>query len=452
MKTILVVTDEDTATQSITKTCNDWQEQYSILSVKDETAAKVILEKTEVALIICDTASRPGTLMHLLQQLTYAFPYIPVIAIINPVEHAAEDILRLGISSCLETPFKGEELRRWASELLEVSTSGTVKGLPIHSLLQMLEGESKTCTLKVSSGNNFGFIFMDKGAVIAAESAELKNEDAVYTIVAWDDTTAEIRFYNSQREAKISRSLMSLIMEAFRLKDERESLTAQQKSQNKPKMELKHFSTAGQRLSLENGLRIKLEIDNSLEPFSCSLIGMLADKYIIVSKPADFEALYPRIVPEVRIVAKYLQMGRLCMFKTELIHALEKPDGLLFLEYPQVLHYHELRRAKRMVIFVPSTLQLPSGPKYTSVLLDLSNTGCLCQIRSTKNKSLPNLDIGSKVFLYCLFPGVKDELELTGIVKNTKKSNTELRIGIELVDLKDRNKEAIVEYLISLEN
>ncbi len=452
MKTIIVITTAEQTRQSVLSDCREWQENYSIIPANNEAEAVELVKENEVDLIICDMASRPGTRTRDLRTLTYTFPYIPCITIINPVELVAEDILQIGVSTCLEHPFKNEELYRWTTELLDIATSGTVKGLPVHSLLQMLEGEGKTCTLKVSGANNSGLIFLEKGIVVAAETSEQKNEDAVYTIIAWENAVAEIKFYNSQRETEITKTLMSLIMEGFRLKDEKESLAAEQESQNKPRMALKHFSTAGRRLSLETGLKIKMELNGDSQPQTCNFVGMVPDKYLIVTKPQGFDLVNSGSSIDMRIVSKYLQMGRLCMFKTEVMTSLDEPDKLLFLDYPLVIHYHELRGAKRSAIFIPSTLQLPSGPKYNSVLLDLSNKGCLCQIRASKNKVLPNLDIGSKVFIYCLLPGVKEQQEFVGIVKNSKKSNSEIRIGIELIDLQEHSKETIERYLKSLDN
>jgi CheY-like chemotaxis protein/c-di-GMP-binding flagellar brake protein YcgR len=452
MKTILVIGDDQDGKQWIAETCRKWWQDFSVPAVSDESGAHVLLQQNAADLIICDLASRPGTLPRSLQQLTYSFPYIPCIAVIRADEHSAEDFLKFGVSSCLEIPVKDDELRRWISELLDISTSGTVKGIPIHSLLQMLQAENKTCTLKVTRDGSDGFIYMDKGLIAAAETDDLTNEDAAYEIIAWEKTRVEIKFYNCQREPLIAKSLMALVMESFRRKDERDSLASRQGGGKKAGMDLKHFSTSGKNLSLENGLKVKLELDNGSEPFSCALVGMIPEKYLIVSPPETFARLSPTVSAEVRIVAKYMQMGRLCMFKTELKHTLQEPERLLFLEYPQVIHYLELRRAKRMVIFIPSTLQLTNGARFNSVLLDLSSTGCLCQVRVARNKGLPSLDMESRIFLYCLFPGVKEEIELTGIVKNTKKTGSELRAGVEFLNLEPYSRETITGYLQSLEN
>ena len=52
----------------------------------------------------------------------------------------------------------------------------------------MFESDEKTCTLRVESKGRVGLVYMDKGVLVAAETVGQLNEDAVYSIVAWDDT------------------------------------------------------------------------------------------------------------------------------------------------------------------------------------------------------------------------------------------------------------------------
>lgn len=451
MKNIIIITKHIKDTSSIIDVCRDWQENFSIFGVNNESEALQLLKTKEIDLVICDLNSRPGTDKHELRQLTYTYPYIPCIVIINKDEHNASDFLEIGVSSCLESPYKNQDLYRWAKELLEVTTSGTIKGLPVHSLLQMLEGEAKTCTLKVYQRNdpdtNPGFIYIEKGVVVAAEVDDIKGEEAVYSIISWDDTTINIKFYNSLREREIEKTLISLIMEALRLKDERETSLKKQESKDTAKKSLKHFSTSGKGLLLENGIKIKMEFTKETDPVTAKLVGSVPEKYIIVTKPEGFDEVQEQLQNGQRITSKYLHMGRLCMFKTALIKSIDEPDKLLFLEYPLVIHYHELRRAKRSTTFIPCTVQLPSGPKFIGVLLDISLMGCLCQIRANRNKDLPDLKIGTKIHFFCLFPGIQEEQELVGMVKNTKKMSSEIRIGLELNELPDSVKTIISQYL-----
>ncbi len=85
----------------------------------------------------------------------------------------------------------------------------------------MLEGETKTCTLCVSTATETGFIYLRSGSVISAETTELRGEEAIYEILTWEDTSIEIKFLNPNLKQDIDKPFIYLVMEASRLKDEK---------------------------------------------------------------------------------------------------------------------------------------------------------------------------------------------------------------------------------------
>lgn len=451
MKTILIITDKNKSSTAVTEACNEWKKEYALFVVPNEKNAGNTIGDEDVDLLVCDFSCRPGVSLQHLQQLIAAYPYIPCIAIIDPKEHSADDFLGNGINVCFEIPFQNDELYRWATKLLDLSSSGTIRGLPTHSILQMLESENKTCSLKVHTSEDIGYLYLERGELIAAELDTLRGEDAAYAIIAAHCHLVEIKFYNMQRQREISKSLMSLVMEAFRLKDEQESLNIHGSHDTKPRLELKHFFTTDTPLQLDQGLTVKLEQEEEKgkELISAELIGIHKDEYIILNRPKEYDETIPEEKKK-QLVIKYLQAGRLCMFKTTPIYQIEKPEPLLFLAYPAVVHYHELRQAKRANIYVPCIMALASGPRHSSVLMDVSKTGCLCQYKTDRNKPLPEIEINETAFLYCLFPGVSEEQEINGVIRNVKKEKGEIRVGIEFTELPEEISKVIDNYLESL--
>lgn len=452
MKTIIIIENGNVEQESIADILKQRSENYELLFAHEEQAAFIIAEQANADLIIFDLSSLKDLQVDNLARMTSRFPYIPCIAIIDEEGEQAEAVLKSGVSQCLARPLNIDSLCRNIHDQVTLATSGQVRGIPIHSLLQMLESDEKTCTLKIETNDHKGLIFIEKGVVIGAETGEQEDEDAIYSIITWENATVEIRYYNSRRQQTINKPLISLIMEGFRLKDERESLKEKQESQKKPKLELKHISTAGNRISLDIGSKIKMEFDNVDTPLVSTMVGMIPDEYLIVTTPTPFSIVNAALGTGNRIIIKYLHLGRLCMFKTQLLKAIEDPHHLLFLGYPPVIHYHELRRAKRTSIFIPCTLHLSKGPEFYGVLVDLSGLGCLCQIRAKGNAPLPPIDLDTKVHLRCLLPGLKEDQELTGIVKNIKKSSSETNIGLEFFGLQEYLREVIEKYVYSVES
>ena len=453
MKTILVVEDLENQQGSVLDICLQWENKYIILNTYEINDAIARIPKENIDLVICDLSNANSTVVKRLERLTFARPYVPCIAIINENCSFSAEILKIGINSCIKRPIDQKELTRWIAELLEVTTSGIIHGLPLHSLLQMLEGEKKTCTLKVSTKKCLGFIYLKKGAVIAAETNGEKGEEAFNSIVTWDKSVVQIKFFNCQRKQEIDKSLISLLMEAFRLKDERSNLDENKKSEKKNKPDLKRISTADNEFFIEIGAKAKLVFNNLDISMRSSVIGLIPDEYVIVtveSSAATLASLEKTIEEKTPVTVKYLHMGKICLFKTHLLEVLKKPTKMLFFDYPKVIHYHELRKAKRTPIFIPCTFIHPDSTKYMGVIADLSHVGCLCRIKIS-GKDPTEMDINTKVQLLCLVPGLKKDEILHGLVKNSKKNRSEMYIGIEFYDLAEHVINAIDKYLLSVE-
>jgi len=130
----------------------------------------------------------------------------------------------------------------------------------------------------------------------------------------------------------------------------------------------------------------------------------------------------------------------------------ESPSQLLFFEYPGVIHYHELRKTKRTSIFIPSTFHLDEQPEIYGTLIDLSMMGGLCRIKHKSDTPLPQIDINTSILLRCLLPGVREEQQISGKVRNMQIEPKETRIGIEFVNLQPHLADTIGQYLYSIES
>ena len=452
MKKIIIICNGTDDSQNLTTILGQSPEQYELLFAQDTEQAFLLASEANADALIYDLSSFPDGQREQLATLNSRLPYIPAIAIISEDAKDADAVFRSGVSRCIAKPIQVEKFLYYIGELIKMSTSGQVRGIPVHILLQMLESDEKTCTLKIKSKDKSGLIFVKHGAVIAAETAEQQNEDAVYAIIDWEEPVVELRYFNGMRPTAIERPLISLIMESFRLKEGRDSLNEQLGDQQKPKPNVKHIATAGNRISLDIGAKIKLEFDNMDTPLVSTMVGMIPEEYLIVTTPLPICSAQAKLNPESWILVKYLHMGRLCMFRTQLLKAIEDPHNLLFLDYPPAIHYHELRRAKRTSIFIPCTLHLLRGPELYGVLVDLSSLGCLCQIKAKGNATIPPLDIETKIQLRCLLPGLKEDQELTAVVKNFRRSTTEAKIGLEFAGLQDYLKEVIEKYIYAVES
>lgn len=447
MKTIVIIENETVELETLVSLFEQWQKEINILTAAEEKAAIRIMTKQQVDLVVCDLAIPGSTSLDDFSLLTHTFPYVPCIALATGSEAEPEEVVKRGASHCLEKPIDSSLLLQHAGDLLDIATGGTVKGIPIHSFLQMLESDEKTCTLQVIHENDKGLLYIKDGILIGAETKNFLGEEAAYLILSWQETVLEIRYFNGQRKNHIRKPLISIIMEAFRLKSEREKHMGKLVQVNKHQLSLKHMSTLGKQIPFEIGSPVQIELPRSDDIFEAEMVGMLQEQYLIVTTPDTAPSLETLVGDEQRILVKYVLKGRVWMFKSQLLKSIEFPSGLLFFEYPGVIHFHELRKAKRTSIFIPSTFHVGSQPELFGALVDLSMTGALCQIKRKGKSSSPQFSMDYILTLRCLLPGIKEEQIISGRIKNMVFDDMEIRLGIEFIDLPPRVSDTMSRYL-----
>jgi CheY-like chemotaxis protein/c-di-GMP-binding flagellar brake protein YcgR len=466
MKTVILIENDTAQLEALVSILRKWPKEISILTASEEEAAIAIISSQHVDLIICSLRMAGRDELEGLSRLTARYPFIPCLAIAAGGKDICSSVAETGASRCLEQPLDNDRLLKTVAELLELSSSGTVKGIPIYSFLQMLESERKTCTLLVHSRQDKGVLYVRDGELIGAETAKLRHIDAAHAILTWEEAVIEIKYLNDRQPREIDRPLITLIMEAFQSKDEgtlpggpadsaipagEDGRRTDEQQPGPDQPQLSHVSIVGTRIALDIGSRVKLEINGISADMVSIVVGMLQDRLFIVTTPTPHEAVHEAIETSRRIVVRYIHAGKVCMFKSQVLRSVEEPCHLLFLDYPQVIHYHELRKTKRLTIFIPCTIGLIDGTILYGVLVDLSNGGTLCAIKLKDGASSPRIDLGDEVQLRCLLPGLKEEQEMTGLIRNIKKSKQELRIGIEFRRLQSHLRETIARYLSSIE-
>ncbi|MFH0784166.1 MAG: response regulator [Pseudomonadota bacterium] len=451
MKTIVIIENEAVELEAMVSLFEQWQKEINILTAKEEKAAINIMSQHHVDLVVCDLALPKMNSQEGFSLLTHTFPYVPCIALSTSMGTSTAEAIRMGASQCLEKPIVTAELLQHAADLLDNDTSGTVKGIPIHSFLQMLESEEKTCTLQVNHEKDTGLLYIQGGRLISAETKDLSGEKAAHFILSWQGSVVQLRHFNGQRKRQINKPLLSIIMEAFRLQNEKDKDQSDATPAKDHQLPLKHLSTLGKRIPLEIGSRVKLEFPLSDKRFESTMVGMLLDHYLIFTNPQPLDKMDEGLRLEQRVIIKYIHKGRMWMFKAQLLRTVESPYDLLFFEYPVVIHYHALSAAKRSTIFIPCTFHMSEGPELYGTLIDLSISGALCQISHKKDLPLPQIDTTCGVILRCLMPGIKEEQELTGIIRNLAIDTDATRIGIEFTHLQPHLVDTIGNYLYAID-
>lgn len=112
---------------------------------------------------------------------------------------------------------------------LDIDYGGQVRGVNLSSFLQMIELEGRTCMLKVSAKDRAGWLWVNKGELIAAATKNLRGEAAALSILGWEHVVIDINYNSEEKKVEITTPLMGLMMESSRLVDEKQGREAYQR-------------------------------------------------------------------------------------------------------------------------------------------------------------------------------------------------------------------------------
>lgn len=452
MKTIVIIENEVLELKSLVEVFEKWQKEINILTASEEKEAISILSQQQVDLVVFDLDLTNKTTQKDFARLTHTFPYVPCITLLNEISQSPEYALERGASYCLAKPLNERQLLLHARDLLEGEASGTVKGIPIHSFLQMLESEGKTCTLEVQKKDDTGFLYVKDGTLLDAETTKFKGEKAAQQLLSWQGTWLKLRHFNGQRKLQIKKPLISIIMEVYQMRSEQEELQRKGHYSLQHQLPLQHMSTRGKKIPVTLGSDIKLEFPDSEMLTESIMVGLLSDHFLIVTIPHSYPDLDQLVGSPKRTIIRYVHDGKVWMFKSQLLQCIEAPALLLIFEYPRVMHFHELRNAKRASIYIPSTFHLDGEKELYGTLIDLSSSGSLCQLKHKNKEELPQIEFNAAVLLRCLLPGIKEEQQISGRVRNVSTAGCETNIGVEFENLQPHLADTIAKYLYDLEN
>jgi len=103
---------------------------------------------------------------------------------------------------------------------LQIDYGGQVRGINLSSFLQMMALEALTCTLKVTSKDQSGFLWLEVGELIAAKSSHAQGKEAALQILSWKNVFIDIDYTPRKIIHEISTPLMMLILESGQMDDE----------------------------------------------------------------------------------------------------------------------------------------------------------------------------------------------------------------------------------------
>jgi CheY-like chemotaxis protein len=224
MYDILIVDDDLFALALLEEQLKSYGDFFTPVYASNGREAIEILGQEDIALLVTDLIM-PGEVSgwDLIDYIENFHPHIPVVVITGCSDKEKIDALRKKVRHILLKPIKVRQLVKIVTNILnEDITTGSLKGISVGAFLQLLEIDGRTCMLEVgSSPKNKGLLYINRGKLYDAEYGDLREQAAAERIIAMDNVRFQIRALPKvEIRRRIKSDLMSIIMEAMKLKDE----------------------------------------------------------------------------------------------------------------------------------------------------------------------------------------------------------------------------------------
>ena len=222
MKTVLLVDDEKNFLSTLAEGLEEYASHFRTILAGDGQEAIAVLDSTRVDIVVTDLEMPRVDGFTLLAYMSKHRPETPAIVM---TAYGSQDVWgklnAYDVFACLEKPLDFAGFVQTLLNCLEASAEGKIRGIPLPAFLQLVEMERKTCSLTIRSDGRQGRIFFREGELLDAESETARGEAAIYEIVCWDSPEIEIERTCRRTTAVIQNSLQAIMMDAFRIKDER---------------------------------------------------------------------------------------------------------------------------------------------------------------------------------------------------------------------------------------
>ncbi|SDU61855.1 response regulator [Desulfobacula phenolica] len=227
MKNVLIVDSEEDFVKHLTEVLRDYQKIFSVVRTKNNKNAIDILNEIPIDLIVLDFKIPKTDELELLSYIDLKFPAITIILTsrygISKVKKSLDSI---GVYKIFKKPIVFEKMAKSIIEGLKIiEDQGSATGISIETFLQILSLDQKTCLLEViSNGNKPGYYFIKNGILYDAIFGNRVGIKAAIKMLNLEKVTLNLKKLPSKKiKNKINTSIMALLLENSKDKDEKNS-------------------------------------------------------------------------------------------------------------------------------------------------------------------------------------------------------------------------------------
>ena len=232
VKSVLIVDDEKPFLLSMSDGLKAYAEEFQVLTASNGKEAINILSSNRIDLMVTDLKMPKMNGFELLAWMSKNHLDIPVIVMTAFGTPEIEDKLRnMGTFRYLEKPLDINILVTSISTALnDDSANGYSRGISLASFLHLIEMEKMTCTIKVKSDRETGYLYFDNGEIMDSAVGKLKGKGAVLDILNWNNAEIDINFTCEVKENNIDSNIRELLAEVSEFEEAKQKAEEETKA------------------------------------------------------------------------------------------------------------------------------------------------------------------------------------------------------------------------------
>ncbi len=207
MRRLLIVDDDLSVLEIFKDTLEPYSENLEVLTASNVDEAIRIISHKKVDMVLTDLKMPVMDGFDFLSYVNRFFPKTPLFVMSgydNP-----EYIMKLKEISpimFLKKPFKINKFINYLRARFKLpvnkSLQNKVWGLSLSSFMEVIRLEEKTCTIKAEFKSETGYLYFNKGDLVAAEAGPFKNVDAAVYMLNWGKPFLEIQIHKVQKKTR----------------------------------------------------------------------------------------------------------------------------------------------------------------------------------------------------------------------------------------------------------
>ncbi|MCP5050803.1 MAG: response regulator [bacterium] len=237
-QTILIIDDDKKAAQSLKESILELKDTYIIEQAENGNQAFEALVSGKIDLAVMDINIPGMNGSQVLEKLDKSGIWMPVIIISDSDANGRNSYLNeFGIVDFIIKPFQPQDLSARVQDILKNrKKKDLIKNFSLPSILQLIEMDKRTGILTMKIGAENGRLFFKDGKVRDIVVKGLSAGDALQQFIHtfYEDRELSIEYIDHRKAKKVDMTLMQMVMEASRIKDERKAADAAKEPQEEP--------------------------------------------------------------------------------------------------------------------------------------------------------------------------------------------------------------------------